>query len=167
MPCHPCHECTSEQCHPPLAAACDILTHDETPPPSDRRKEEKAIQYPKIPPSPLSLFFPYRISRRLPNSNSLHLKPIPPSILPSPLLTRPREGKQICAQHFFIRLILRPSVVRPGLRKSNRTKRFPSYPPFHPLRPSLPSFSHSVRPSVPCQVRLSQTFLAVRENWPL
>ena len=57
-------------------AACDILTHDETPPPSDRRrrrKKKKQSNIPKIPrrlPS-LVFLFPYRSSRRLPNSNSL------------------------------------------------------------------------------------------------
>ena len=118
-------------------AACDILTHDETPPRSDRRRKKKQSNIPKIPPPPPFPCLSFPLSKlktaskfKLSSGNSLarmlHLKPIP-----SPLLSRPREWKQICAHNFFIRLLL----LRPS-RKSNRTKRFPIYPPFHCVPPS-------------------------------
>ena len=150
-----------------MAAACDILTHDETPPPSDREKrKEKSNPISQDPLARLvSLFSLSNLKKTttlLPNSNSLHLKPIPSlsaAHSAARMETDLRTTFFLSGSSFFAVCL---SVHPTG--KSNRTKRFPiysSHPPFHP--PSIAS----VPPIFFPQRRLSQTFLAVRENWPL
>ena len=159
-----------------MAAACDILTHDETPPPSDReRKKQKSNPISRDPlarPPSLVSLFPIE-SQEDDDSPKFELAPFETDSVPLRTLrcSLGRENGNRFAHNIFLSgssFFVCSLSVRPG--KATGQRDFPSIHPIPhsihlPLRPS--HLFPTAASASPSSDGLSQTFLAVRENWPL
>ena len=146
-----------------MAAACDILTHDETPPPSDReRKKEKSnpiSQDPLARPRPPSLvsLFPIESQEGDDSPPKFELAPFETDSIPLRTLrcSLGRENGNRFAHNIFLSgssFFVQEKQQDKEISHLSVPSPIPST--FHCLRPSLPSFSHSgERPLRPSECR--------------